>query len=76
MSEPSNPLPAVMGNYRSFLIRLWRSHGESSWRASAQCIQTGLTLHFADPHQLYAFLDAQLGGAHEQERCSTLADQQ
>lgn len=76
MSEPSNPLPTIMGNYRSFLIRLWRSHGGSSWHASVQCVQTGLTLHFADPHRLYAFLDAQVGGVYEQECCSTLADQQ
>lgn len=55
MSEVTTPLPAV-GTYRSFLVRLWQSHADGAWRASAQSIQSGATTHFADLDALFVFL--------------------
>ena len=46
--------------YRSYLVRFWRSHDESNWRASAQCVQTGLTNLFGELDQLLHFLRTEL----------------
>jgi hypothetical protein len=45
--------------YRSYLVRLWRSHAQAPLRASAQCIQTGATIHFAGLEGLISFLETQ-----------------
>ncbi len=70
MSEPANHRLSV-GDYRSFLVRLWQSHAEGSWHASVQSIQTGTTFHFADLLALYAFLDAQASATPGPAACST-----
>jgi|GEM_PF-1105512 len=46
--------------YQSYLVRLWQAHMHATWRASAQHIQTGETMHFATLDSLYAFLQAQI----------------
>lgn len=50
----------VTQNYRSFLLRLWRSSQDPSepWQASLECPQTGKRWGFARLSALYAFLDA------------------
>jgi hypothetical protein len=45
--------------YRSYLVRLWRSHEQAPLRASVQCIQTGMTTHFASLEGLFTFLETQ-----------------
>ncbi|MFZ4659681.1 MAG: hypothetical protein ACOYNY_21925 [Caldilineaceae bacterium] len=52
-------LPGVTlasGAYRSYLVRFWQSTEQGSWRASAQCVQTGDTLLFGNVESLLAFL--------------------
>lgn len=47
--------------YHSYLVRIWQTHPQSAWRASAQCVQTGATILFADLETLYVFLSSQTG---------------
>jgi hypothetical protein len=42
--------------YRSYLVRFWRSNDRGCWRASAQCVQTGVTVRFGDMESLFTFL--------------------
>jgi hypothetical protein len=42
--------------YHSYLVRLWQSSEQGAWRASAQCVQSGNTVLFADIDHLLAFL--------------------
>lgn len=51
-------LPA--NTYRSYLVRFWQSNQQGSWRASAQCVQTGNTVLFGDVESLLAFLQAEI----------------
>ena len=44
--------------YRSYLVRLWRSHPHAALRASAQCVQTGAVSHFNDLASLFVFLES------------------
>ena len=55
------PLDQPVGSvgYHSYLVRLWQTHPQSAWRASAQCVQTGTTILFADLALLCAFLNTQ-----------------
>ncbi|MGH2351015.1 MAG: hypothetical protein ACRDI2_26140 [Chloroflexota bacterium] len=46
--------------YQSYLLRLWRDHPRSPWRASLQSTATGEQHHFADLADLLAFLHAQI----------------
>ena len=46
--------------YQSYLVRLWQSGEQGEWRASAQCVQSGNTVLFADVEQLLAFLQRQV----------------
>ncbi|MFN8487411.1 MAG: hypothetical protein U0350_07440 [Caldilineaceae bacterium] len=45
--------------YHSYLVRLWQDDTQTTWRALAQSVQTGETIHFADLESLFAFLQAQ-----------------
>jgi hypothetical protein len=45
--------------YQSYLVRFWQSGGTGVWRASAQNVQTGALVLFADTGSLFAFLQAQ-----------------
>ena len=65
-SDSTTQTPSV-GEYRSFLVRLWQSRADGGWRASAQSIQTGILAHFTDLEGLYAFLDAEARRSHRQE---------
>jgi hypothetical protein len=57
--------------YRSYLVRFWQSHEQGSWRASAQCVQTGNTVLFGDVASLFAFLQTEIGvSASEDEPAS------
>jgi hypothetical protein len=57
---PAQPVGGA--GYHSYLVRVWQTHPQSSWRASAQCVQTGATILFADLAALCAFLSAQTAG--------------
>jgi len=56
MSQSPLELPVLPKFYCSYLIRLWQDHDQSPWRASAQSVQTGATVRFADMESLLAFL--------------------
>ncbi len=45
--------------YQAYLIRMWRSSPDTSWRASAQHTQSGETVFFADLERLFRFLHDQ-----------------
>jgi len=45
--------------YHSYLVRFWQSGEQGCWRASAQCVQSGNTVLFADIEQLLTFLQGQ-----------------
>ena len=51
-------------SYRSYLVRFWQSSpheaGYGTWRASAQCVQTGQTTLFGDVGSLLTFLETQI----------------
>jgi hypothetical protein len=59
--------PERSGDYRSYLVRLWRNHPPASWHATAQCVQTGKVIHFADVKSLCDFLQRQTRGAEDGE---------
>jgi hypothetical protein len=46
--------------YRSYLVRFWQSNEQGSWRASAQCVQTGNTVLFGDVDSLLTFLQTEI----------------
>jgi len=46
--------------YRSYLIRIWQSHEHGSYRASAQCVQTGNTVLFGALDHLLIFLQTEV----------------
>jgi hypothetical protein len=52
----SSSLGTTTSGYRSYLVRFWRSHEDSRWHASAQCVQTGSTSLFGEIEQLLQFL--------------------
>ena len=54
-------------HYRSYLVRFWQSNEQGSWRASAQCVQTGGTQLFGDVPGLLAFLHNQILGKPEED---------
>ncbi len=41
----------------AYLLRLWRSSTDSTWRGSLQSVQSGERHMFADVESLFAFLD-------------------
>jgi len=45
--------------YCAYLVRMWRDHPQSAWRASAQSAQSGQVVRFATLQALFAFLEAQ-----------------
>ena len=47
--------------YRSYLLRLWRatSSGQTTWRASLECPQTGERTGFASLEALFCHLQQQ-----------------
>ncbi len=44
----------------SYLIRIWQSSPDGPWRASAQSIQSGETLRFANLASFFHFLEEQV----------------
>jgi len=51
-----NDSPTQPVDYCSYLVRFWRDHPQSPWRASAQNVQTGETVRFADTDSLCSYL--------------------
>ena len=47
--------------YRSYLLRLWRTGEEKAWRAMVECVDSHERRCFADLESLCAFLRAQTG---------------
>lgn len=45
-------------NYCSYLVRLWRTQHEVTWRASVQHVQTGDIIRFADIESLCRYLQS------------------
>ena len=56
--EQAETAKALTG-YCAYLVRLWQDSPYTPWRASAQSVQSGETVRFADIEQLFAFLGAQ-----------------
>lgn len=52
-------MPEPLAKYQSYLLRLWQDSRRAMWRCSAQSIQTGKIVHFADLDSLFTFLAAQ-----------------
>jgi hypothetical protein len=48
--------------YRSYLVRFWQSNPQGSWRASAQCVQSGNTVLFGDVESLLRFFQTEISG--------------
>jgi len=46
--------------YQSYVVRFWQSEGTGVWRASAQNVQNGALVLFADAESLFAFLQTQI----------------
>lgn len=47
-------------NYQSYLLRLWQEQPHLPWRGTAQNVQTGEVIPFADVEKLFAYLSSQL----------------
>ena len=54
--------------YQSYLLRLWQESPRALWHASAQSVQTGEMLHFADLDTLVTFLWGQTTITHLVDR--------
>jgi hypothetical protein len=69
MENRASDLTEPQPRYASYLLRLWQteSDGESVWRASLESVRTGQRKGFADLGSLFAFLEAQVGGAEAEE---------
>ena len=52
-------VPSEGAIYKGYLVRLWRSDAHSTWRASAQDIETGQLNYFARLENLFLFLGEQ-----------------
>ncbi len=59
--------------YRSYLVRFWQSNEQGGWRASAQCVQTGNTVLFANVESLLAFLHAEINASPSEENVGITA---
>ena len=53
---------AQPGEYRAYLVRLWREAPDDPWRAMAKDAHTGEEHHFASVEQLFVFLHDQTAG--------------
>ena len=56
-------MTSTLHQYRSYLIRLWRSENDDTliWHASTEDTMTGERRNFADIKQLFCFLEQQTG---------------
>jgi len=59
-------------NHQSYLLRLWRNGPAEPWRASLCNALTGEQFHFADPVQVFSFLQEQMTGSLSEDRRETL----
>ena len=67
MSDQTLDRPQPALPYRAYLVRLWSEGSEAVWRASAQSVQSGDTVRFANLEALFAFLEAQTTNKTENE---------
>ena len=44
----------------SYLVRLWRDSATSPWRATVHNVRTRQTCHFANPEDLWTYLQAEM----------------
>lgn len=61
--------------YLSYLLRLWRSDENASWRASLEDARTHEQHAFAETDRLFAFLCEQLQTADPEDSAMTNQDQ-
>jgi hypothetical protein len=59
VSKEQTETAKALPGYCAYLVRLWQDSPYTPWRASAQSVQSGETVRFADVEQLFAFLGAQ-----------------
>nr|AGC72454.1 hypothetical protein [uncultured bacterium A1Q1_fos_493] len=59
MSKEHAETAQALTGYCAYLVRLWQDSPYTLWRASAQSVQSGETVRFADVEQLFAFLRTQ-----------------
>lgn len=50
--------------YHSYLVRIWKEAEGALWRGSAQSVQTGEIVRFANLTELFAFLESQIDESH------------
>jgi hypothetical protein len=78
LREKPDPLRTMMdtedtraGEYKAYLVRLWRDTPDTEWRASAQSVRTGNIVRFANVEALCVFLHVRSQGpAPDDERGS------
>jgi hypothetical protein len=61
MNSKSDRQTYRLDTYQAYLIRLWQDGDQAVWRASAQSVQSGEIVRFADLTGLFAYLEAQTG---------------
>ena len=48
-----------LNSYQAYLVRIWQDGDQAAWRASAQSVQNGEIVRFANLDRLFTFLAAQ-----------------
>lgn len=59
MTTPGETGQPRLDTYQAYLIRIWQDGQGAAWRASAQAVQGGDTVRFANLEALFVFLKAQ-----------------
>ena len=59
MTNKCETQPQKVDTYQAYLVRMWQDGYQAVWRASAQSVQSGEIVRFADLDRLFAFLKAQ-----------------
>lgn len=68
MSDEVNPKRQSPFLYRAYLIRLWYEESVAIWRASAQFVDGGEVVRFANLEALFAFLETQTSLASQSKQ--------
>jgi hypothetical protein len=48
-----------LNRYQAYLVRIWQDGDQAAWRASAQSVQSGKIVRFANLDRLFTFLATQ-----------------
>ena len=59
MTSPRKTGQPGLDTYQAYLVRIWQDGPQAAWRASAQSVQDGETVRFANLEALFDFLRAQ-----------------